>query len=133
MEFRSVESTHCFVVDDTTGLPAALISFSKDGGREVRFEAVLACEVDGSECRSPTGGIEYVDTVRLLDCVRTADPTIQETPIGRTWRVPVRFGNAVGTGGVSGNPAETADVGVVGALLYSLNRLGPACSLGSIS
>ena len=116
MEFRSIESTHSVDVDDATGLPAAIIVSVLSGGRRVGIDAVVECEVDGSERRSPTRGIEYVDTLRLSDCVRTAPPSVHETPNGRTWRVPVRIG------GVDG-------VGVTGELLYSLNRLGPACSL----
>ena len=133
MEFRSVESTHCIVVDDATGLPTALALSSARGGRRVGVKAVIDCEVDGSECRSPTGGIEYIDTLRLSECVRTADPTMHETPNGRTWRVPVRIGRAVGQAGVTGDTGEAGDVGVVGVvgeLLYSVNRLGPACVLG---
>ena len=95
MEFRSVESTLCIVVDDATGLPAAFVSSASGGGRRVDVEAVVVCEVAGSECRSPTGSIEYVDTVRWSDCVRTADPTLHETPNGRSWRVPLRIGGAV--------------------------------------
>ena len=95
MEFRSVESTHCIVVDDATGLLAELISPAPSGWRRVCIEAVIDCEVNGSERRSPTGGIEYVDTVRWSDCVRTADPTLHETPNGRSWRVPLRIGGAV--------------------------------------
>lgn len=125
MEFRSVESTHVVVVDDATGLPAAVFS-ATGGGRRVRIEAVVVCEVNGSECRSPTGGIEYLDTLRLSDCVRTGDPTKHETPNGHTWRVPVRIGAVRGGQGAS----DAVDSGVVGELLYSLNRLGPACSLG---
>ena len=117
MEFRSVESTHCIIVDDATGLPAALLFSASSGGRRVRIEAVVECEVDGSERRSPTGGIDYVDTFRLSDCVRASDPTIHETPNGRTCRVPVRIGGAAG------------EAGVAGEFVYSLNRLGPACSL----
>ena len=115
MEFRSVESTHRVVVDDATGLPVELFVGSS-AVRRVHIEAVVECEIDGSERRSPTGGIEYFDTVRLSDCVRIADPTVHETANGRTYRVPVRIG------GVD-------EVGVTGELLYSLNRLGPACSL----
>ena len=132
MEFRSVESTLCIVVDDATGLPAAFVSSASGGGRRVDVEAVVVCEVAGSECRSPTGGIEYVDTLSLLECVRTADPTIHETRNGRTWRVPVRIGRAVGESRVCGDPGEVAEVGVFGELMYSLNRLGPACSLGFV-
>ncbi len=118
MEFRSVESTHCIVVHDETGLPTALISSASGGGRRVSIEAAIECEVDGSERRSPTGGIEYVDTVRLTDCVRTAEPTLQETSNGLTWRMPMQIGGSSGEGGVHGE------------FLYRLNRLGPACSLG---
>ena len=128
MEFRSVESTHCIVVDDATGLPTAIISSALSGERLVRIEAVVECEVDGSECRSPTGGIEYVDTLRLPDCVRTAAPTMHETLNGRTWRVPVRIGRAVGKGGVTGHLGEVVEVRVIGELIYSLNRLGPLVS-----
>ena len=117
MEFHSVESTHRIVIDDLTGLPVALVSAGRRG-RRVDIQAVVECEVDGSERRSPTGGIEYADTLPLTDCVRTADATMHETPQGRVWRVPVRIGGAAGEGGV------------IGEMLYSLNNLGPACSLG---
>ena len=128
MEFRSLESTHSIVIDDSTGLPAALICSSEIRGRRVDVEVVVECEVDGFERRSPTGGIEYVNTRRLSQCVRTAAPTVHETLNGCSWRVPVRIGGAVGEGGVTGSPE--AEAGVVGELLYSLNRLGPACTLG---
>ena len=118
MEFRSVESTHCIAIDDATGLPAALIVPAVSGGRRVGIEAAIECEVDGYERRSPTGGIEYVDTHRLANCRRTAEPTMHETSNGPTWRVPVRIGG------------DAAESGVTGELLYSLNRLGPACSFG---
>jgi glycosidase len=118
MEFRSVESTHCIVVDDRTGLPVGLVSSSPTSRHRVGIEASVVVEVDGDERRSPTGGIEYVDTVRLMDCLRTAEPTSHETTSGRTWRVPVRITGAAGHDGL------------VGALLYNLNRSGPACSLG---
>ncbi len=117
MEFRSVESTHCITVDDASGLPVALSCLTASGARRVAIEAVVACEVNGSERRSPTGGIEYADTVRLSVCVRTGEPSAVETTSGRTWRVPVRL---TGDDGVE----------IIGDLLYGLNRLGPACSLG---
>ena len=118
VELRSVESTHGIVVDDATGLPTGFVVAGRIGGRWVRTEVVLACEVNGTERRSPTGGIEYVDTVRLSECVRIGKPAVQETSAGRTWRVPMRIGE------------EGGDTGVVGELLYSFNRLGPACSVG---
>jgi glycosidase len=127
MEFRSVESTHRIVVDDVTGLPVTLAASVPRGvrrvsiERRVRIEAAVECEVDGSERRSPTGGIEYFDTLHLQNCVRTDDPMVRETPNGRTWRVPVRIGGPVSNGG---------EVGVTGEFVYCLNRLGPACSLG---
>ena len=123
MEFRSVESTHCFEVDDVTGLPSALVHSGPAGGRRVGIEAVIECEVGGTERRSPTGGIEYVDTIRLSDCVRTADTTLHESPNGRTWRVPVRIGGSVVDDGVAIHQE------VFGEVLYTLKRLGPACSM----
>lgn len=130
MEFRSVESTHGIVVDDATGLPVAFVSSALAGGRRVRTEVHIDCEVDGYERRSPTGGIEYIETVRLEACVRTGAPTMHETQNGRTWRVPVRIGQDVQEVRNDGNLGEAREVRVVGELLYRLNRLGPACSLG---
>ncbi len=117
MEFRSIESTHCVVIDDITGLPVAL-SHVSEGGRRVHIEAVIDCEVDGLEHRSPTGGIEYVETLKLSDCIRISAPSMHETSKGQTWRVPVQLRGTVDERLVSGE------------LLYSLNRLGPALSLG---
>ena len=112
MEFRSVESSHGVVVDDTTGLPIAFAANSAAGDRHVRIRTVLECEVGGTEQRSPTGGIEYRDTIRCTESARTGDVQVEESPEGRTLRVPVRIG------------------GVVGHVLCRFNRAGPALSLG---
>ena len=118
MEFCSLESTHRIIIDDSTGLPSELSLSVPVGGRRVGIKASVACEVDGTECRGSTGGIEYLDTHRLTECARIAEPTMHQTPKGCTWRVPVHVSGDSGEGGVSGE------------ILYHLNRLGPSCSLG---
>ncbi len=117
MKFSSVESTHQIVADAITGLPISIVCHSSTGVHEVRTAAGIECELGGTERRSPTGGIEYVDTVRLSHCVRTAEPTKHEDADGSTWRVPVRILD------------DAAECEVTGELLYRLNRLGPAFSL----
>ncbi len=117
MDFRSVESTHCITIDDSSGLPVAIALSTPSSGHHLRILATVDCEVDGHERRSSTGGIEYIDTREVSGCVRTSDPTVHETPNGRTWRVPVQIG-------------EVGSAGVLGELMYTFNRLGPACSLG---
>jgi glycosidase len=117
MEFRSVESTHTIVVDDVTGLPVAFV-VSGPNSRRVLVDAILECEVDGTERRSPTGGIEYAETRLVANCLRAGEPTMRESPNGRTWRVPVRIG------GAPDHPA------VSGELCFTVNRFGPACSIG---
>ena len=125
MDFASVESTHCFVVDDATGLPLDIGLSGLEGGRRVRLGATLECEVEGSEQRNPTGGIEYVDTIQFANCVRTGDPTMHETQEGRTWRVPVRISGSTGV-----EMGAVGVSGIVGEVLYRLNRLGPGCTIG---
>lgn len=112
MELRSVESTHRIDIDDLTGLPLSLTVTRRESSRTALFGAALELEVGGTERRSATGGLEYVDTVRLATTVRTGEPRVQEGPNGRTWRVPVDIG------------------GASGEILYRLNRFGPSISIG---
>ena len=78
----------------------------------VQLHCTIEVEVGGIERRGATGGLEYADTVRMSDPTVTGRIRVQETPAGRTWRVPVAIG------------------GISGELLYRFNRLGPALSLG---
>ena len=116
MDLVSHESTHRVVVDDVTGMPVRLSVDHPNGvaseTHDVQFLCTIEVELGGIERRGATGGLEYADTVRISDPTVTGRIRVQESPAGRTWRVPIAIG------------------GISAELLYRFNRLGPALSLG---
>ena len=121
MELRHVESDHRVVLHDASGLPSEVRVAAAGSSRAVAFTLELDVEVGGEERRGSTGGIEYTDTHHFTTVVVAGDACVQETLVGRVWRVPVSI-RASGSASHPGGAALTAD------LLYRFNRLGPGLS-----
>jgi hypothetical protein len=116
LQIKHVESNHSFVVSDQTGFPQSL---AFDGGgrtHSVSLDAGLRVEVGGREQRSPTGGLDYVDTFTYESFSVAGVVQKIESAAGLAFHVP--FALDVG--------AES----LRGSLVYRLNRFGPAFSFG---
>ena len=111
MFFDHPTTDHTLELDPDSGLPVAVGSASSVGLR-----VVLRTEVEvvtgGVEQRSPTGGLDYLDTSSHRRVRRTGDATILEGTDARCVVVPVDID------------------GLRASLRYRFNRYGPAMSFG---
>ncbi len=116
MQIKHVESSHSFVLRDASGFPESL-AFD-GGGRQhaVALDVGLRVEVGGREQRSPTGGLDYVDTFTYEKFSVVGAVQKIESAAGLAFHVPF----ALEMGGES----------LRGSLVYRLNRFGPAVSFG---
>jgi hypothetical protein len=56
------ESAHQLILDEETGLLGGLIFIENSVNREVSIASTITLQIDGSERRAATGGLEYFDT-----------------------------------------------------------------------
>ena len=113
MKIFSPESAFSLEINSTSGLPSRI---SKNvGGKEYFFnlECELEVEVNGSERRAPTGGIEYFDTTRHSDSAIAGALTHISTRHAELYEVPVSVG------------------GMQLQISYQFNSHGPALSVGA--
>jgi Alpha amylase, catalytic domain len=116
LQIKHVESSHSFVLNDESGLPESL-TFA-GGGRQqtVNLDVALRVEVGGREERSPTGGLDYINTSTYEKFAVVGSARTIESAAGLAFHVPI----VVDTDGES----------LRGSLVYRLNRFGPAFSFG---
>ena len=111
LKLRSQESSHWIEIDGTTGLICALGREAELDCAVTRITSEVRLEVDGSERRAPTGGVEYFDTKSINIVNRIGDPKLFSSSRGVTWSVPIKLGT------------------VSGEIQYILNSHGPAVSI----
>jgi hypothetical protein len=116
LRITHVESNHSFVLSDVTGFPESLTFVG--GGRQqtVALDVGLRVDVGGREQRSPTGGLDYVDTFTYQTFAVAGPMQKFESAAGLAFHVPFSV--------------EMAGESLRGALVYRLNRFGPAFSFG---
>jgi len=66
-----------------------LIYRGAHGNFSTDLKAEISVEINGSEVRAPTGGIEYLDTKTLRNCVSNGAVISKETPKGRVFSQPI--------------------------------------------
>lgn len=108
MRLTTVESNHWIEIDETTSLPVRVGWTTSEGEVSYATKVSLELELDGSERRAPTGGLEYYQTDRVHDISRVGDPHHVRDNERSSIRVPARIGNI------------NADV------IYSFSTHGPA-------
>ena len=101
------ESAHQLILDEETGLLSGIIFMGNSVKREVAITSSTKLEIDGSERRAATGGLEYFDTKKIADSRSQSKPQPIATDNGIEWRVKADLG------------------GVSAEYRYSLNRTGP--------
>jgi len=89
MFLSTVESEHEVEIDEASGLPKVLIYKGAHGNFSTNLKAEISVEINGSEVRAPTGGIEYLDTKTLRNCVSNGAVISKETPKGRVFSQPI--------------------------------------------
>jgi glycosidase len=115
MRIDHVESRHSLVLDDATGLLSS-VTFQSTDLFTISSKIEISVETGGEERRSPTGGLEYVNTYTYDTVSSLGDPHKVESHLGLSFSVPVTIS---GTGGV-----------VQASMVYRLKRFGPALSVG---
>jgi glycosidase len=120
MRIDQVESRHSFELDDGTGLLSSVIlngpQSSGPTSAAISAKLKVSIEVGVIEQRSPTGGLEYINTHTYDAVQRLGEPRKVESTDGLSFCVPVSIS---GTDGVA-----------QASMVYRLNRSGPALSVG---
>jgi Alpha amylase, catalytic domain len=116
VHIEHIESSHSFEYDDATGLLSSVSYPWHAGVSTVDIDLTLSIQLGGTEQRSATGGLEYLDTHTYVISGRTGEPRQVESTGGLTLHIPVEV---VIEGGV-----------LLASLVYRLNRFGPAISVG---
>jgi hypothetical protein len=101
------ESAHQLILDEETGLLGGLIFIENSVNREVSIASTITLQIDGSERRAATGGLEYFDTKKITDSKSKSKPQQSVTDDGVEWRIQADLG------------------GVLAEYRYALNRKGP--------
>ena len=101
------ESAHQLILDEETGLLSGIIFMGNSIKREIAITSSIKLEIDGSERRAATGGLEYFDTKNITDSKSQSKPQQTATDKGIEWRVKANLG------------------GVSAEFRYGLNRTGP--------
>ena len=104
------ESAHQLILDEDTGLLCGLIFIGNSIKREVTITASTKLQIDGSERRAPTGGLEYFDTKNITVSRAKSKAKATITNDGVEWRIQADLG------------------GVLAEYRYALNRKGPGFS-----
>jgi glycosidase len=116
LRIEHVESNHSFVLSDASGLPESLTFVGGGRSRAIELGVGLAVEVGGVEQRSPTGGLDYIDTSTYEKLEVVGPPQRVESAAGLGFHVPVVL--------------ETRGEPLRASLVCRLNRFGPAFSFG---
>ena len=101
------ESDHQLILDEESGLLSGITFFGKSKNREVSMTSSIKLQIDGSERRAATGGLEYFDTQDITNSRSNSKPKESITNDGIEWRVQADLG------------------GVLAEYRYALNRKGP--------
>jgi Alpha amylase, catalytic domain len=116
MHVDHIESSHSFSFEDETGLLKSVTFAGSAESTTVSFQLKLTIEIGGTEQRSATGGLEYLDTRSYEISAREGDVHKVESSAGLGLMVPVEI-------------ALPNDV-LRASMIYRLNRFGPALSVG---
>lgn len=113
MRIESVESSISLVLESKTGLPSS-ITKNIDGKTVTQtISCSLELEVNGSERRAPTGGIEYFNTETCKDIIVIGEVRKISSHQAAIFELPVKVGE------------------IELNLIYSLNTHGPALSIAA--
>jgi hypothetical protein len=116
LQITHVESNHSFVLNDESGLPEALTFAGGGRSQAIKLDVGLSVEIGGSEQRSPTGGLDYVDTFTYEKFAVVGAVSKFESAAGLAFHVPFAL--------------DMEGESLHGSLVYRLNRFGPAFSFG---
>ena len=76
------ESAHQLILDEETGLLSGIIFMGNSIKREIAITSSINLEIDGSERRAATGGLEYFDTKNITDSKSQSKPQQTATDKG---------------------------------------------------
>jgi Alpha amylase, catalytic domain len=113
MRINSVESPISLVIDHKSGLPSSITKKIEDKTVTQELVCSLEIEINGSEKRAPTGGIEYFDTRTFKDTAIQGEVREISSHHAAIFELPVRVGE------------------IELSLIYSLNTHGPALSIAA--
>ena len=113
MRIESLESPISLVLDQITGLPTSLTKTIDGQAITQDLSCSLEIEVNGSERRAPTGGIEYFDTEILDSTIINGKIHEKSNHHASIFEIPIKVGK------------------VELSLVYSLNTHGPALSFAA--
>jgi len=108
------ESDHKLILDEETGLIREIVFSSNSISRAANVTTSIKLQIDGSERRAPTGGLEYFGTTEIIESKSTSAPEQAVTNDGIEWRMRANIG------------------GVSAEYRYGLNRKGPGCTASII-
>ena len=113
MHIDSVESPISLVIDQMTGLPSSITKKIEDKTITQALVCSLEIEVNGSERRAPTGGIEYFNTQTFKETVIQGELREISSHHAAIFELPIKLGE------------------IEFSLIYSLNTHGPALSIAA--
>lgn len=111
MKIDFLESPISLVIDEVTGLPKSLTKKIDGNAVTQSLVCTLEIEVNGSERRAPTGGIEYYDTQTFKGTFASGPIRESSNHHAKTFQLPIKIGN------------------VELSLVYTFNTHGPGLSM----
>lgn len=91
MLLSSIESHNALEIDDKSGLPTSLKLKSSQGEFVAKISCAISIEINGTEVRAPAGGIEYLETKTIKECISTGAIDSRATSKGRLFSQPINI------------------------------------------